>query len=247
MKVFVHGVPESAAIWQLLVESLAERGVTDVVLLSPPGFGAPTPDGWTATAADYRTWLIGELEALGGAVDLVGHDWGAGHVFGLLAERPDLVRTWASDCAGLLHPDYVWHDTAQAWQTPELGEQVVDAIMGMSADDKLAFLVGLDFTPELAAPVAAAMDAEMGRCILALYRSAAQPALQELGRRLTGATLPPGLVVIAPGDTYAGTTAQMGEMATALGASTATLDGTGHWWMIQRPDAAAAALVQHWT
>ena len=43
-KVFVHGNPETAAIWDDLVGELAARGVSDVVRLSPPGFGAPVPD-----------------------------------------------------------------------------------------------------------------------------------------------------------------------------------------------------------
>ena len=35
--VFVHGNPESSAIWNLLIPELDRQ---DVVLLSPPGFGA---------------------------------------------------------------------------------------------------------------------------------------------------------------------------------------------------------------
>ena len=117
-KVFVHGNPETSAIWKPLVAALSERGVNDVVLLSPPGFGAPVPHDWTATVSEYRNWLVGELEKIGGEIDLVGHDWGAGHVFSVLAHRPELVRSWATDCVGLLHPDYVWHDAALGWQTP---------------------------------------------------------------------------------------------------------------------------------
>jgi pimeloyl-ACP methyl ester carboxylesterase len=83
--------------------------------LSPPGFGAPVPDGWNATAHDYRVWLIGELEYIGYPVDLVGHDWGGGHVLNVAMTRPDLIRTWVSDIPGVLDEDYVWHDLAQQW------------------------------------------------------------------------------------------------------------------------------------
>ena len=34
-KVFVHGNPETSAIWGPLVDALSERGIDDVVLLSP--------------------------------------------------------------------------------------------------------------------------------------------------------------------------------------------------------------------
>src|SRR3954454_17777510 len=108
-KVFVHGNPEVDAIWSDLVTELAGRGHDCVVLLSPPGFGAPTPDGWPADIAAYRSWLIGELERLvagGATIDLRGPRRGAGHVFGACAERPDLVRSFATDSFGFIHPDY---------------------------------------------------------------------------------------------------------------------------------------------
>ncbi|GHG22291.1 alpha/beta fold hydrolase [Amycolatopsis sp. A24] len=56
--VFVHGNPETAAVWDPL---LAELARPDVVCLSPPGFGAPLPAGFGATHADYRDWLVGKL------------------------------------------------------------------------------------------------------------------------------------------------------------------------------------------
>ena len=75
--VMVHGNPETAAVWGPL---LAELGRDDVVTLSPPGFGAPIPDGFGCTVGEYRDWLADELERMDGPVDLVGHDWGGGHV-----------------------------------------------------------------------------------------------------------------------------------------------------------------------
>ena len=56
-KVFVHGNPECSAVWDLLVAELADRSVDDVVRLSPPGFGAPVPDGFEATMAGYHAQL----------------------------------------------------------------------------------------------------------------------------------------------------------------------------------------------
>ncbi len=73
--VFVHGNPETPAIWGPL---LAELQHPDVVTLSPPGFGAPVAEGFGATADEYVAWLASELEKQAGPVDLVGHDWGAG-------------------------------------------------------------------------------------------------------------------------------------------------------------------------
>ena len=39
-KVFVHGNPETSALWRVMFEELAARGIDDVTALSPPGFGA---------------------------------------------------------------------------------------------------------------------------------------------------------------------------------------------------------------
>lgn len=246
-KVLVHGNPETSAIWDDLVAELARRGIDDVVRLSPPGFGAPTPSGWTATADDYRAWLVTELEGFGGDVDLVGHDWGAGHVFGVLASRPNLVRTWAADCAGLLHPDYVWHDAALAWQTPEVGEQAVAGFLSLDEETFVAAFTSLGMTASIAAAVKRGLDTETGRCVLALYRSAAQPAMVELGRRFIAARPSHGLVIVAEEDHYAGTPEMMQVVADSVGARTSRIPGCGHWWMIQNPVLAADILVNHWS
>ncbi len=100
--VLVHGNPETDAIWNPLVEEL---GRDDVVRLSPPGFGIPLPDGFAGTYLAYRDWLERELERVDSPVDLVGHDWGGGHVVNLVMHRPELVRSWASDALGLFDPD----------------------------------------------------------------------------------------------------------------------------------------------
>ena len=106
-KVFVHGNPETAAIWGPLIEALSGWGFSDMVTVSPPGFGAPVPAGFGAHPDDYVAWLADEIRTLPGPIDLVGHDWGTGHVMGVAAAHPELIRSWATDIGGLLHPDYV--------------------------------------------------------------------------------------------------------------------------------------------
>ncbi|MEY4081211.1 MAG: hypothetical protein RL430_1641, partial [Actinomycetota bacterium] len=56
-KVFVHGNPETPAIWSDLIAELRRRGIEDLVTHTPPGFGAPAPSGWGATQPEYRDWL----------------------------------------------------------------------------------------------------------------------------------------------------------------------------------------------
>jgi pimeloyl-ACP methyl ester carboxylesterase len=119
---FVHGNPETSAVWGPL---LGELGRDDVVCLSRPGFGAPLPRGFEPTMTGYRDWLIARLEAFRQPVDLVGHDWGGGHVFNVAMPRPDLIHSWVSDALGLFDPGYEWHPLARIWRTPGDGEQLV--------------------------------------------------------------------------------------------------------------------------
>src|SRR6201996_7501585 len=177
--VFVNGNPENAAIWGPL---LAELDRTDVVRLSPPGFGAPVPDGFDCTAPAYRTWLAAELEALGEPVDLVGHDVGGSIVVGLAMTRPDLLRTWVSDTLGVFDPDYVWHDLARGWQTPEVGEKSVAELLGGTLEQRTERMTAQGMPRPVAAELAPSQGPEMGRAILALYRSNVQPALIEVGK-----------------------------------------------------------------
>ena len=142
--VLVHGNPETAAIWEPLVEAL---GRDDVVRLSPPGFGAPLPDGFSATYLAYRDWLEDELEGFDEPVDLVGHDWGGGHVMRIAMERPDLIRSVAMDIAGCFAPDYVWHDLAQAWRTPGAGEESVAGMTSLSVADRASMFESLGMPP----------------------------------------------------------------------------------------------------
>ncbi len=234
--VFVHGNPETTAIWDELRKHL---GSDDVIALSPPGFGAPVPEGFGATSDEYRDWLVAELERIPGPIDLVGHDWGGGHVMRVALERPDLIRSWIMDIAGCFDPEYVWHDMAQVWQTPGAGEAAVAGMAGAPLEARAQQFESLGMTKEAAANVAAAVNDEMARCILALYRSAAQPFMSEQGKLLDKAKARPGLVIVATEDHYTGGETLARRSAERAGAQVAVLPGLGHWWMCQDPKAGA--------
>jgi pimeloyl-ACP methyl ester carboxylesterase len=241
--VFVHGNPETAAIWDELFGAL-ERD--DVIALSPPGFGAPVPKGWMATRAEYIAWLADELAAIEGPIDLVGHDWGGGHVLGFLIENPEAVRSWCVDLVGILHPDYVWHDAAQVWQTPVAGEENIAGMVSAPKADLAAMYESLGMTAGVAASVADAVNADMGACVLRLYRDAAQPALAEVGRNIERLSAWPGLMINAENDHYVGSDELAQEMANRAGAQVVHLAGVGHWWMCEDPARGAATLEAFW-
>ena len=234
--VLVHGNPETAAIWDDLVPHLRDD---DVVRLSPPGFGSAIPSGFDCSTDAYRDWLAGELTKSPQPIDLVGHDWGGGHVMRIAIEHPGLIRSWTSDILGCFDADYVWHHMARAWQTTQIGEQVVAQMLNLPAEDRVQRFESLGMTSAIARKVVAGANADMGRAILALYRSAAQPVMRDLGERLPRATVKPGLALIATEDSYCGGEALARRSAERAGAKVAVLKGAGHWWMCQQPKQAA--------
>jgi len=136
----------------------------------------------------------------------------------------------------------VWHDMAQVWQKPNVGEQAIAQMISTPIADRVARYESLGVTATIAGKVTAAMNAEMGRAILALYRSAAQPALRDLGESLSRAAAKPGLALIATDDHYCGGETMARRSAERAGAKIAVLNGAGHWWMCQQPKQGADAI-----
>jgi pimeloyl-ACP methyl ester carboxylesterase len=237
--VFVHGVPDTHRVWDGVCRALGgEQCATELVTLSLPGFGAPVPDGFSATKEEYVDWVVAHLDAMGEPVDLVGHDWGSIIVQRAVSIRPDLVRTWACG-GGPIDREYVWHDMAQAWQTPEVGEQIIDA----TTPEALAAFLATELGAETAHDVAQHFDDEMRSCILRLYRSAVD--VGEEWHDDVDAIDRPGLVLWGSGDPYV--EPRFAErLAARTGAGCVVFDDAAHWWPVTRADEVARELVRLW-
>ncbi len=236
--VFVHGVPETATVWEPLVAHL-ERA--DVALLQMPGFGCPLPAGFEPTMHGYARWLTEELTRFD-TVDLVTHDWGALLSLRVLADQPANVRSWATDM-GDLGPDFRWHDTARTWQTPGEGEAMMDAFVAAEPDGRAALLVAVG-VPEAHAPsMAASIDRTMGDAILTLYRSATDIG-NEWGPGID-AIRGAGLVIASAKDPFRSVD-RAHRLAERTGADLVELPETGHFWMLEEPARSAQILTEHW-
>lgn len=245
--VFVHGNPETPAIWDHLAARLAEAGYRDQVRLAPAGFDAPVPVGFGSTAREYRDWLLAELAQFAEPIDLVGHDLGGGFVVDVMTTRPELVRSWASDAVGVFDPDYVWHDLAQVWQTPGDGEAWIARSLSQTPAERAAGTATLGLDPVIGTRIGAGFDEAMGESILRFYRATPQSVLASIGANLEVAVARPGLTLLPSEDPFCGTDEQRRRSAARAGAQVAELPGLGHWWMTQgdgRP--AAAALIKFW-
>jgi pimeloyl-ACP methyl ester carboxylesterase len=240
--VLVHGVPETAQVWDPLRSQLARD---DVVALSLPGFGTPRPDGFGATKEEYVDWTVAELERirLDGPIDLVGHDWGGGFVLRVVSTRPDLVRSWVTDAAGIGADDFEWHEFAKIWQKPGEGEEFFEQQLALAPADRASVFETFGVPHDEALALAGWADEVMVGCILALYRSAVDVG-REWGPDFRNIPAP-GMVVLPSEDPFLSAEGAR-RAADGAGATVAELDGVGHWWMLQDPARGAGTLESFW-
>jgi pimeloyl-ACP methyl ester carboxylesterase len=234
----VHGNPDSSLLWTCVVESLGDYE-GEIVAADLPGFVAPAPDGFPATKEAYVEWIVGQLEALGGGVDLVGHDWGSLLVQRVASIRPDLLASVA--CGGAaVDTEYPWHPLAQVWQTPGEGEKYME--------EELTPEFGISHLVENGVPREYAERniwlTDYGKdSILKIYRSAVhigaewQPDLERLEV--------PAMVIWGRTDPYV--PLEFGERLAARMQGELVVLECGHWWPFECPGETAAALLRHWS
>jgi pimeloyl-ACP methyl ester carboxylesterase len=240
--VLVHGVPETPAIWNQVRSHLARD---DVVALQLPGFGCTRPEGFDATKEEYVDWLVDQIAGLqaDGPVDLVGHDWGGAFVLRLVSLRPDLVRSWVTDAAGIGSVDFEWHDIAKVWQTPGVGEEFWQTQLAGTAVERGTLFEAFGVPHAEAVAIGAAIDETMAESILALYRSATAVG-KEWGPDFHDIPAP-GLTLI-PVEDFLLDVGRARSAAARAGAVVVELPGAGHWWMTQDPANGAAVLEKFW-
>jgi pimeloyl-ACP methyl ester carboxylesterase len=235
---FVHGVPETAAIWDG-VRGLIGRESSALRL---PGFGTPRPDDHDGSMDAYAEWLIEEIRVADEPVDVVGHDWGGILVARVATYAPAGLRSWVSDAPGAIDPAFEWHDFAKLWQTPGEGEAFFEGLL--ATPEGAAEALGATGVPEADAPaMVAAVDDVMVDSILRLYRSAT-----EVGTvwAADGPSPVPGLVLVAEGDAF-GDVETSRRVAADVGAEFEVIPGGTHFWPLSAPEAGAAALQRFWS
>jgi len=240
-KVFLHGVPDTPALWGPVISHL---GLPDEVIHTPalPGFGTELPEDFACTKEDYVGWFLDTVAAFHeqyGPVDVVGHDWGAIITARAVSLRPHLFATWTISNAAP-HIDYEWHRMAKMWQTPVLGE-LIQMLTQPKALAKALEEQGLP--SDLAQHEAAAYDGRMKRAILKLYRSAKHasrewdPEIDQMHDR--------GLVFWGERDPYVphwvGT-----DFAKRTGARIVSIPDAAHWSIVEKSEQLAAELKTLW-
>lgn len=243
-KLFLHGVPDSPAIWGPLLAAL-DLGDTPVVVPALPGFTVPLPVGFPATKEAYADWAIDQVAALfaqHGPIDIVGHDWGALIAQRVAMLRPDLLRSWAVSNA-VIDPDYRGHRVARIWNTPILGE----IFMALSKPAALAKGLAEQGMPADIADEEAVQWAnrDKRRAILKLYRSAKGLSFEHDWARDIGRLPANGALIWGAGDPYVELSVAE-RFARRTGTPLTVIDGAGHWAIAERPADVAAALHGFW-
>lgn len=241
MILFVHGVPDTPALWRPLISALGLRSDTWVAP-SLPGFGSAIPQGFSRTKDAYVAWLIGEVEKVGEPVHLVGHDWGALLILRAASLRPDLVSSWCVANA-VFDADYQGHRTAQAWATPVLGELAMLAMRNKGNLER--GLISSGMPASLAKEEAPHVDRTMRESILKLYRSAN-------GLRFRGGWVDDLVRLPVRGQLFWGETDPFVDPSIAKRFARQRSFpihvevGAGHWACYERAEQFAAVLTTHW-
>ena len=243
-KIFLHGVPDSPAIWRPLLAALA-LGDTPASAPSLPGFTAPLPAGFVPTKESYAAWAIVEVErmfAMHGPVDIIGHDWGALIAQRVAMLRPDLIRSWVASNA-VIDPEYRGHRVARLWNTPVLGE----IVMALSRPAALARGLAENGVPADIAEEEASQwrRKDKRRAILKLYRSAKGLNFEHDWARDLHRLPTNGALIWGVNDPYVDLSVAQ-RFAKDQGTLLTIIEGTGHWAIAERPEAVAAALQFFW-
>lgn len=248
-KVFIHGNPETKHVWDLLIKELDLHRIKNIICLSPPGFGSDYPEGFIPNRRNYIDWLSFQLTSIKGPIDIVAHDWGAAHLFGLLAEQPNAVRSWIADSVGMLHPNYQWHQAAQTWQNKDYDTslQSINNLLQLDPHSFAHVMSSMGMNKEIALLIKSNMPNIMAHSVVSLYTDAVQPQMKILGELLIKAKPSGGLVIGPEYDDYSGDLSTYKELADALGAQYSMIDNCGHWWMTQKPKESAQVLISYWS
>jgi pimeloyl-ACP methyl ester carboxylesterase len=245
MKLFLHGVPDSAAIWRPLIQALGlQEG--DYIAPTLPGFDDALPSGFAATKEAYVGWLLHQMEALvaqHGPIDLIGHDWGALIIQRAAMLRPEWVRSWVVMNA-VIEPEYRGHRLARIWSTPIVGEIFMSvARPGRIARSLIDAGVPSDVAHEEAAQWAMA---DKRRAILQLYRSADGLSFKDNWAKDIGKLPRNGALIWGEDDPFV-PLAVAERFSNLAGYPLYVVAGASHWAVAAKPMDVAAHLMYFWT
>ena len=242
--VFVHGNPGSGRSWDPLVEAVST--FARCVAPDMPGYGeTDRPAQFDFSAAGYGKHLGGVLDALElRRAHLVVHDLGGPWGLAWAASSAERLASLTLIGIGAL-PGYRWHRFARLYRIPVVGDLVLRTASRRAVKSALGLGSRGGVPDEFVEDVIAQYrDPGTRHAVLAFYRST-----PDLGRVTVGAAEalgtvePPTLVVWGGGDPYV--PARFASLQTTYfrRAEVVVLPESGHYPLVDDPDAVIAAVV----
>lgn len=199
---FLHGVPDTADIWNGVVEPLQ----MNYRCITPdwPGFGRSGPGTHLDCSLDGQADFVRDLADtldLTEPFNLVSHDFGGISAMAFVAKYPGRVRRFVVSNAPF-SPEYHWHLWARIWRTRVLGE------LSMATMNRAFFALSLRLGSRKLSTAHIhtayqAMTPQMKQMILRMYRAVPERAWRGWDARLRAATAQvPTLVVWGQHDPY---------------------------------------------
>jgi haloalkane dehalogenase len=235
---FVHGNPDSADLWDGIIERLP----SGFRYLAPdlPGFGqSGDARGFDWSIANRGQWAADVLAACGvsGPVVLVAHDHGGPFAASFAVSHPDRVKGMVLQNT-LFSEDYHWHFLGKLWRTPLLGEY-----LAFWQPFRITLPVSIIYmrwgspglTPSYIRDLQKTWTRRMGRAVLPLYRTSSPKAFNGWAQKLNALIAEkPTLVLWGEQDKYL--PVWIAEGWQAHGATLHRFPDAGHWLMIEKPD-----------
>ena len=243
---FMHGHPDSADMWDGVIERLPTAGFR-YIAPELPGYGqSGAATGFDWSLQNRGQYIADILDALGISepVILVGHDHGGPFVASFAVQFPARVKKLVLQNT-LFQSDYEWHLFGRLYRTPLVGEY-----MALTQGTILALPIAIWYmkkgspllTNDYIASLRKTWTRRMGQAMLALYR-ASDPALfagwEDRLYELIGQK--PVLVLWGDKDFYL--PASFAERCGQHGAQVVHFPEAGHWLAVEKP----ADYAQHLT
>ena len=232
----VHGFPESSAMWDAVLDAVADSG-RRALALDLPGFGdsPPDPPGTWERQVDALERFAEELGLE--RVALAVHDWGG--LIGLrwACDQPGRASALVASNTGFF-PDGKWHGAADVMRTPGKGEEMLDAF---DRDGFTAMMrsQSAGFNDEAIAHYWRAFETEEGRHgVLELYRSGDFPKLEPYRGRLAALGVPM-LLLWGADDPFAPVAGAYRFKKEIPDAEMVVVDGAGHFVYADEPERCA--------
>lgn len=240
--VFVHGVPDSSALWRPLIDRLGPGYRFIAPDLHGLGRGR-APRDFPLSLDSRAAWLDAVLAARGveGPVDLVCHDFGGPTTLAWAVRNPERVRRMVL-MATCFHREWRWHSLARGYRTPVVGELMMAFQNApwigyrLFVKEMLKGSPGLDeaFLRDCYA------NAKAGdpRFIVRIYRETPPEIFTDWDTQLYRLVEQrPTLCLWSDRDPYV--PLEFAERLAGLGAELHRFDDVGHWMMIEAADRVA--------